>query len=97
MKSEKDNAEKYNVKAEKPVEEFEHLFYSEYSKNPDVRKVQELLREGKIEECFYGLGIEHEKVTQILDYLGYRENHLYDENVMEYEEWSEANDKNKDI
>lgn len=90
-------SETENMKTEKPVKELEHLFYSEYSMNPDVRKVQELLREGKMEACFHDLGFEHEKVVQILDYLGYRENHLYDEDAMEYEEWCEANDKNKDI
>lgn len=58
------------------------------SDNPDVRRVQELLRNGgPILEVYKNMGFAEEYASQILKYLGYRDCHIYDEDILEFDEW----------
>ena len=66
------------------------LFDTRYSQNEDVRRVQEALRKGEgMETVYYGMGFDHKYAQQIIRYLRYREWHIYDSEVIEFEEWKE--------
>ena len=64
------------------------LYDTRYSKNEDVRKVQESLRNGiGIEKVYNNMGFDNKYAAQILKYLGYREWHIYDAEIIEFDEW----------
>ena len=67
------------------------LFDTRYSKNEDVKRVQEALRDGEgIEKVYYNMGFDDKYANQIIRYLGYREWHIYDTEIIEFEEWIES-------
>lgn len=66
------------------------LFDTRYSKNEDVRRVQEALRKGDgIETVYNRMGFDRKHAQQIIKYLHYREWHIYDAEIIEFEEWKE--------
>ena len=66
------------------------LYDTRYSRNEDVRRVQEALREGTgIEMVYNRMGFERKYAAQILRYLFYREWHIYDAEIIEFEEWKD--------
>lgn len=66
------------------------LYDTRYSRNEDVRRVQETLRKGEgVETVYYKMGFDREYVRQIVNYLFYREWHIYDAEIIEFEEWKD--------
>lgn len=66
------------------------LFDTRYSHNEDVRRVQEALRKGKgLETLYDSMGFDMKYACQIIKYLNYREWHIYDDGIIEFEEWKE--------
>ena len=66
------------------------LFDTRYSKIEDVRRVQEALRKGDgIEKVYSSMGFDKKYARQIIRYLRYREWHIYDAEIIEFEEWIE--------
>ena len=66
------------------------LFDTRYSQNQDVRRVQELLRGGGgIERVYNDMGFDRKYANKIMKYLNYREWHIYDAEIIEFEEWKE--------
>ena len=66
------------------------LFDTRYSRNEDVRRVQEALRkEDGLETVYNSMGFNDKYANQIIRYLGYREWHIYDAEIIEFEEWKE--------
>lgn len=66
------------------------LYDTRYSRNEDVRKVQETLRKGEgLETVYNRMGFDRKYAKQIVKYLFYREWHIYDAEMIDFEEWKE--------
>lgn len=69
------------------MEELNHLYYSKKSDNEKVRKIQMALEKGSSIQSLYEMEIEKDSVDKILLFLREKENHLYDDDGMDLNEW----------
>ncbi len=74
------------------MEELNHLYYSKKSDNEKVRKIQMALEKGSSILSLYEMEIEKDSVDKILLFLGEKENHLYDDDDMDINEWCYQDD-----
>lgn len=66
------------------------LYDTRDAQNEDVKRVQEFLRQGGgIEMVHSSMGFERQYASQIIRYLRYREWHIYDAEIIEFEAWKE--------
>jgi len=73
------------------MKELKHLYYSKKSDNDKVSKIQVALEKGSSIQSLYEMGIEKDFVEKILLFLGEKENHLYDDDGLDFDEWSKQN------
>ena len=69
------------------MKELKHLYYSKKSNNEKVRKIQMALEKGASIQSLYEMEIEKDSVDKILLFLREKENHLYDDDGLDFDEW----------